>query len=114
MITHHLRVEGMMCQNSCGSTVHSALMNVKGVKEAKVSFKTKSAVVKAENDVELSSLVEAVESVGFDASEMKPNVILRVEGMMCQKSCGSTYRITKDLQVKVKKKISTSPLSSVV
>jgi len=92
MTEYRLRVEGMMCQNSCGSTVHSALSNVKGVTQVQVSYPLKRAVVFANRETSIESLIEAVENVGFDASEMKPSIVLKVDGMMCQKSCGSTVQ----------------------
>ena len=40
-----LRVEGMMCQNSCAKTVQNAIIAVEGVKSADVSFPEKTAKV---------------------------------------------------------------------
>ena len=44
-----LRVEGMMCQKSCGTTVYNAVMEVDGVKWAEVSFAEKTAKVCIKN-----------------------------------------------------------------
>ena len=60
------RVEGMMCQNSCGTTVTNALLGVPGVVTAKASFAESNARVTGTACVE--ELIEAVEMVGFDAS----------------------------------------------
>ena len=70
--THVLAIEGMMCQQSCGSTVANALRNVPGVSRAEASFADHSASVWG--DVDVSLLIDAVECVGFGAevSESKP------------------------------------------
>ena len=70
--THVLAIEGMMCQQSCGSTVANALRNVPGVSRAEASFADHNASVWGEVDVAL--LIDAVECVGFGAevSESKP------------------------------------------
>ena len=65
----HLRIEGMMCQKSCGTTVHNALMAVDGVQSADVSFAEKSAKVSGVCHVD--DLVEAVEDCGFEAFPKK-------------------------------------------
>ena len=69
--TVHLRVEGMMCQQSCATTVHNALMALEGVESAEVSFPTKSAQVRTV--CPLAELVEAVEDCGFEAFPMERN-----------------------------------------
>ena len=70
--THVLAIEGMMCQQSCGSTVANALRNVPGVSRAEASFADHNASVWG--DVDVSLLIDAVECVGFGAevSESKP------------------------------------------
>ncbi|CAN0271448.1 unnamed protein product [Laminaria digitata] len=91
-----LEVDGMMCQRNCGSTVKGALDNVPGVTKTEVSFADKLARVWRGRGggggvpVE-EALVEAVEAVGFGAV-VTPTIVLEVEGMMCQKNCGSTVR----------------------
>jgi Cu+-exporting ATPase len=88
-----LAIEGMMCQKNCGTTVQRALESVQGVTEAQVSFSQKLAVVMG--SVSMQDLIDAVEMVGFGAEEWKPehNVIkLAIDGMMCQKNCGSTVQ----------------------
>lgn len=47
----HLKVSGMMCPDGCAPQVRTALKGVKGVKEALVSFKTKSATVEGKGSV---------------------------------------------------------------
>ena len=88
-----LDIEGMMCQNSCGSTVENALKSIPGVSGAIVSFPLHAATVICDPDVQESDLCDAVEAVGFGAvplSTRPPDVRLRVTGMMCQQSCGTT------------------------
>lgn len=88
-----LDVEGMMCQNSCGATVENALKAVPGVTGVIVSFPLHTATVLGDPELHEQDLIEAVEAVGFDAvplSTLPPDVRLRVTGMMCQKSCGTT------------------------
>jgi copper chaperone CopZ len=68
-----LAVAGMMCQKNCGSTVAAALSAVSGVKKVIVSFNEKEALVWGEVSIEL--LIDAVECVGFDASDKCNDVI---------------------------------------
>ncbi|KAJ8610606.1 hypothetical protein CTAYLR_007178 [Chrysophaeum taylorii] len=87
-----LRIGGMMCQQSCGSTVQAALAGVAGVKVAEVSYPRGEAMIWWSGEAMVSAAIEAVEAVGFEASSRNPSTVvcLRVEGMMCQKSCGAT------------------------
>eukprot|EP00644_Phytophthora_capsici_P013753 jgi/Phyca11/535284/estExt2_fgenesh1_pg.C_PHYCAscaffold_330117 len=96
-----LAVEGMMCMKNCGNTVQSALRSVEGVSSAVVDFERRSARVECVPGacVTADDLVDAVECVGFGAAVKAPaqqrqtqseTIELLVEGMMCQKNCGST------------------------
>ena len=99
-----LGIEGMMCQKNCGTTVRRALEGVPGVSCAEVSFAQRRATV-AWNGTEpggaataeqpfsllLDALTGAVEAVGFGAAVV-PDVVLEVEGMMCQRNCGTTVK----------------------
>jgi len=122
-----LSVEGMMCQNSCGSTVENALLQSchGDVVNAHVSHRDKSAIVcvdlhhKDQHRPNLifdldekrsgggcqildNELQKVVEAVGFDCALISACyshtaymfyiITLGVEGMMCQKSCGSTVQ----------------------
>lgn len=62
-----LRVEGMMCQQSCGTTVQNALRSVGRVRRAEVSYPEAKAWVWGEG-VDEAACVDAVECVGFDAA----------------------------------------------
>merc|ERR1740117_466165 len=62
-----LRVEGMMCQNSCGATVRNALLGVGGVERVEVVFASSSATAWGTALVALD-LIAAVECVGFKAT----------------------------------------------
>ena len=101
-----LAVEGMMCMRNCGTTVQNALRGVDGVASAVVHFGERSARVECVPGVHVAprDLVDAVENVGFGAavksvpcddatrttaSDRQPLELL-VQGMMCQKNCGTT------------------------
>lgn len=90
-ITTVLKVNGMMCQNNCGTTVYNALMSVQGVVSAVVSFATHSA--KIIHTVDPIKLIQVIEDIGFEADfieSTKPSHTFKVLGMMCQKNCGTT------------------------
>ena len=63
-----LNVGGMHCQN-CADKVEGALHKVKGVKEAKVELEKKKAIIVLASAVTTTSLIDAVSSAGFTASE---------------------------------------------
>ena len=97
-----LNVDGMMCQKNCGSTVASAIQSVEGISAAEVVFSERIAKVWGPTQ-SLSAVIASIQDVGFDAAlkyskEMKvstnsisqPHFVLNVDGMMCQKNCGST------------------------
>jgi len=82
-----------MCQGSCGTAVCNALLAVAGVSRAEASFAAGSATVwwsaaAARDD---DAAAAAVEAIGFDCTSA-PDLVLAVEGMMCQQSCGTTVR----------------------
>ena len=90
-----MKVDGMMCQRNCGSTVQKALLAVAGVLEADVSFATGSAVVRHSSTTSTKLLLDAVDAVGFDCTFMdnlEPLFRLDVQGMMCQKNCATTVQ----------------------
>lgn len=102
-VAFELAIDGMMCMKNCGTTVQSALRSVAGVATAVVSFDTHSARVVAMRGAQVTAddLIDAVESVGFGAAVVNdkrsaaavadPLVLeLLVDGMMCQKNCGTT------------------------
>ena len=55
-----------------------------------------NAEAKVWGNASVADLIDAVECVGFDATEKSvvsvPNVVLAIEGMMCQNSCGTTVQ----------------------
>lgn len=64
-----LKVKGMTC-GACSNTVKSALLRVKGVKDAEVSHAEGKAVVKIEKGkVKTAELIKAIENAGFSASK---------------------------------------------
>lgn len=94
-----LAVEGMMCMKNCGTTVQAALRGVDGVLSAVVTFETRSArvVCRPGAGVASADLIAAVEAVGFEAAvkgaSADPLTLrLVVDGMMCQKNCGTTVQ----------------------
>jgi copper chaperone CopZ len=93
-----LIVEEMMCETSCVPTVVSALKGLVGVRRAElISLASKLIKIQHDQHVTTKQLVSAVEGVGFGAEEIrarKPTIVLNVEGMMCQKNCGSTVANT--------------------
>ena len=62
-----LNVEGMSCQH-CVAHVTQALEAVEGVSKATVSLDEKSAVVELSSDVADSTLVDAVDQAGYEAT----------------------------------------------
>lgn len=62
-----LSISGMSCAG-CVSSVERALQGVTGVSAASVNFAEHTA--EAEGDVPVSRLIEAVQSVGYDAAEL--------------------------------------------
>ncbi|CAK4085816.1 unnamed protein product [Aphanomyces euteiches] len=61
-----LHVSAMQCMANCGSTVQAALESVTGVERVFVDMNEKIVYVDA-HDVTTTAIVDAVESVGFDA-----------------------------------------------
>jgi len=141
MITIVLKIEGMMCQKNCGSTVKSSLQSAAPNANIIVSFALGAALIEGAEIPSARDLIEAVEIVGFDAEQVfdyreladkllneerlrlqddlslplppkppKPSslflkpppkaiapekvVVLKIEGMMCQKNCGTTVSNT--------------------
>ena len=93
----HFSVDGMMCQNSCGSTVQNSLRSAPDVLHASASFTNASAFVIlpfAPTATTISALLEAIDMVGFDATLHITSPLqchmLSIQGMMCQNSCGTT------------------------
>ena len=64
--TYRIAVRGMMCQDSCGTTVKAAIQSVKGVSKVVVCFSDKEARVWG--DAAVSLIIDAISSVGFDAT----------------------------------------------
>ena len=101
-VSRKIAVHGMMCQKSCGTTVENGLLQLAGVHSAVASFEEGSAVVECEHGVTVEELIDAVEGVGFEAMEWDDaslrvkTIKLKVDGMMCQKNCGSTVGEASD------------------
>ncbi len=77
-------VDGMTCA-SCVAHVQKAISNIEGVKDVSVNLMTNKASVTFDNEIDNSSVIEAVKNSGYEAhvpSEMK-SLDLSVEGMTC-------------------------------
>ena len=61
-----LKIEGMMCQKNCASTVQRALNNISNVDNVIVSYSKSSAWCWGKN-LDIEELIDAVECVGYDA-----------------------------------------------
>ena len=60
-----LKIEGMHC-NGCSGRLEKVLNNFDGIKEAKVSFADKQAVINFdESKTSIESIKEAIEDAGF-------------------------------------------------
>ena len=64
---HHLSIAGMTC-GCCSSRVTRALEATPGVLKALISFEDNNGNILTTTEVERSTLVEIVNSVGFQAS----------------------------------------------
>lgn len=62
------RVEGMTCMH-CVHHVKEALTELEGVKDAKVSLDSKTAVLDLETDIAFDTIKAAVEKVGYQVFE---------------------------------------------
>ena len=65
-----LQIEGMMCQH-CVMHVQKALAALPGVEETAVSLEEKSAKVKLNQDVADEAFKAAVETAGYQLTEIK-------------------------------------------
>ena len=74
-----LRVTGMHCGN-CSGRVQRALLAVPGTASAVVDLAAGSAVVVTSSC--MCDLVDAVEGLGFGASELAQTIVLRVTGTL--------------------------------
>eukprot|EP01035_Chromulina_nebulosa_P025190 gene25190-32862_t len=67
-----LHIDGMMCQNSCGSTVENALLSVTNVSFVQARFSHSDALVWGDH-IDINDLVDSVENVGFGATVLVNN-----------------------------------------
>ena len=108
-----LKVKGISC-DECVKNVRSALTEVKGVKEVKfenVNFKDKFGIVKVSyksKALDVSTLAEAVEKVGFEVENQKEAksggkikgkvVSLNVSGITCGGCVKAIESALKDVE----------------
>lgn len=87
-----LHLRNMTC-NMCSITVRKSLMNLKGVKEAKVTYKPQRAIVTYNAKlVTLKDIVKATTDAGYPS---EAQITLDVKNMTC-KTC--TITVTKSLE----------------
>jgi len=63
-----LRIEGMSCQH-CVGRVKKYLESVKNVSDVNVDLENKSAVFKADSDIDMEAIINKIQSFGFTATE---------------------------------------------
>ena len=101
---YRIAVVGMMCQESCGSTIEAAIKSVKGVSKVIVCFSDKEA--KVWGDAAVSLVIDAVDSVGFDAAlivdkpsrfsdQKRPEVVLPVHQTKVETRKGGQFTKTE-------------------
>mmetsp|Transcript_2469 Transcript_2469/g.6627 ORF Transcript_2469/g.6627 Transcript_2469/m.6627 type:complete len:160 (-) Transcript_2469:1828-2307(-) len=101
--TIHFYVEGMMCQKNCGTTVQNAIQSIMSSistssSSVEVSFLESSATIryntnsptKEQRKEIIELIINEIDDVGFDATYVSYMIHLHVDGMMCQKNCGTT------------------------
>lgn len=65
-----LKIEGMMC-TGCENRVQNALKTIDGVEEVKANHEDGSVKIKANDNVEISTVKEKVEDIGYEVKETK-------------------------------------------
>lgn len=89
----NIKITGMTCA-SCAKTIELTLMEIDGVKEAKVNLATESAHIKFdESKVSVAQIIKAIESIGYGVVREKRDAIIRIDGMSCA-SCVRTIETT--------------------
>ena len=69
-----LGLEGMTC-SGCSSTIQTALQNLNGIREVRISLENRSAVVEWEEPpLNLSQIADTIESVGFHVKVVNERV----------------------------------------
>lgn len=94
-------VDGMMCQKNCATTVQKVLLSLPAVRDARVTFAQREALVWLNTEQYSTNpvvLIESMEAVGYDAVLKADNrkspadLVFEVDGMMCQKNCATTVQ----------------------
>ncbi len=81
-LNHLLSVKGMTCP-ACSAKVENALTGVSGVKTARVDLNSGQAKVIADQRVEPTQLVNAVQKAGFQAEVSNPAPASRMSATCC-------------------------------
>lgn len=72
--TADLNIDGMTC-NGCTSTIETALQNLEGIREVRISLEDQSAVVEWEEPpVNLTEIADTIESAGYHVRTMRERV----------------------------------------
>ncbi|KAI9981223.1 hypothetical protein PInf_008940 [Phytophthora infestans] len=97
-----LLIGGMTC-NSCAASVESSLKQTVGVVSVVVNYATEKAVVRYdESVVDVPALIEAVETIGYEASfvsgdkKAPANATLVIGGMTCNSCANSVENALKN------------------
>ena len=69
-MTKTLKITGMTCQH-CVRHVNTALSEVEGVSNVKVSLENKEAVIDVAATISLEALKDAVKEVGYTVTDIK-------------------------------------------
>jgi len=72
-----IHIAGMSCA-ACAARVEKALNNIQGIKEARVNFPLKKAVILPGRNLELKEVVDIIRDIGYDV-DLEADVTLRAE-----------------------------------
>ncbi|MCR3906721.1 MAG: heavy metal translocating P-type ATPase [Tenericutes bacterium] len=100
MKTLKYNIIGMTCA-SCAQSIDRVLNKQEGIIEANINLATDTAIITFdESIIQNEGIIEAIESVGYDATLIKQNIksiTMRVEGMTCATCAGNVDHAVKAL-----------------
>ena len=66
-----LKIKGMHCV-SCENRIKDAILNLNGVKSAKVDYTSEKATIEFDNEkTDIKNIVKTIKNVGYQPEEMK-------------------------------------------
>jgi len=66
-----LKIKGMHCV-SCENRIKDAILNLNGVKDAKVDYTSEKATIEFDNEkTDIKNIVKTIKNVGYQPEEMK-------------------------------------------